>query len=112
MSEHRYMFTVRQQFGQVPELDAFYEVKSPDGITAEEADTWRTLNPEWCKDEIHEDSQTYRNLGMRLRFNSDMWQKVCLVRTEMELDRDTLDAVIKSKHELGELEKFLKESSI
>ena len=38
MSEaHRYLFLVRQPFGDVPGIDSFYKVGVPEGVTKEQA---------------------------------------------------------------------------
>lgn len=112
MSKFRYMFTVRQPFGQEPCLDGFYEVQSPEGMTNSEVEMWRTIVPGWKDEEIKQDSQTYHHLGLRLRFNSDMFQNVCLVKSDIALDREMLEAVVVSKYIDGTLMDFLKKSAI
>ena len=51
-------------------------------------------------------------MTLRLRFNQDMYQRVCLVRTESPLRLDDLDALIQAKHREGELKEFLDEAGI
>lgn len=110
--EYRYLFTVRQQFGEEPNVDSFYELKVPAGITGDQAKVMTKLHPDWCKSEISEDTQTLRGMELRLRFNSDMYQRVCLVYTSSPIDADDLDNIIKSKHREGSLKTFLDEAAL
>jgi len=110
--EHRYLFTVRQQFGQPPAVDSFYELQVPSGITGSQAAIMKKLNEEWCKDEISEDTRTLHSMELRLRFNADMYPKVCLVRTTCDIDREELDGIIIMKNVEGKLMDFLDESAI
>ena len=110
---HRYLYTVRQRFGQAPELDTFYEVTIPDGVTGEQAKIMNTLSDgKFCTKEIETDNNAMRGISMRLRFNSDMYQSICLVKSECELDAETLEMVIAAKHIEGTLMKFLDDSAI
>ena len=112
--EHRYLFTVRQRFGEVPVVDTFYEITVPSGISGEQAKVMNTLSDgNFYKDEIKEDSSVMRGMTMRLRFNSDMYPHICLIRSDnYELTAEMLDDVVANKHETGTLMKFLKESEI
>lgn len=110
--EHRYIFTVRQQFGEEPRLDSFYKLKIPDGITSSQVDMLRTLHPNWCRKEIEEDSSVYRGMEFRLRFNTDMYQRICLVKTNTELSAGELNTLLKQKHEEGTLREFLDKAAI
>jgi len=110
--EHRYLFTVRQQFGETPKVDSFYELKVPSGITGDQAAVMRKLNEGWCKTEINEDTQSLNGMQMRLRFNSDMYPKVCLVRTTCEINAEELDGIIAMKAGENKLIDFLDESAI
>lgn len=108
----RYLFTVRQRFGEEPEVDTFYKVQIPEGLSGSEADMLATLKPGWCEKEITNDANAVRGMELRLRFNSDMFQSVCMVNTTFELDVDDLDMVIKQKHRDGELKEFLAKSAL
>ena len=110
--QRRYLFTVRQQFGEQPKVDSFYELTVPAGITGDQAEIMTKLNKEWCNDEIRADTEALKGMKIRLRFNSDMFQKVCLVRTNFEIDAEDLDSIIVMKNIEGKLIKFLEESAI
>lgn len=110
--EHRYLFTVRQQFGKPPKVDSFYQLRVPSGITGDHAAVMKKLNKDWCQSEISEDTQSLNGMQMRLRFNSDMYQKVCLVRTHCEITAEDLDNIIAMKNGEGILIDFLDESAI
>lgn len=109
---NRYLFTVRQQFGEEPNVDTFYKVKIPPGLSGSEADMLQTLKPGWYEKEINEDSRTIQGMELRLRYNSDMYQRVCMVTCEAEIDADMLDTIIKQKHRDGILKEFLDKSAI
>ena len=111
-TQHRYLFTVRQTFGGVPNVDAFYELKMPSGITGDQARVMTKLNKSWCKKEIQNDTQSLSGMQLRLRFNSDMFQHVCLVRTYSPISADDMDHIIVMKHKENELMEFLEESAI
>lgn len=110
--EHRYLFTVRQGFGEKPSVDAFYELKVPAGITVDQAAIMTKLNNKWCREEINEDTSTLNSMQLRLRFNTDMYQKVCLVRTRSEITAEDLDSILEMKVHENTLMKFLDESAI
>ena len=110
--EHRYLFIVRQQFGEEPIIDSFYKLSMPAGITGDQAQVMTKLNDSWCKKEIAEDTQSLNGMQLRLRFNMDMYQKVCLVRSTTEIAAEDLEHIIQSKHERGTLMSFLDESAI
>lgn len=110
--EHRYLFTVRQQFGETPKVDSFYELRVPSGITGDQAAIMKKLNKTWCQKEIAEDTSSLSGMQLRLRFNSDMYPKVCLVRTVCEIDVETLDSIVQMKNFEGKLMDFLDESAI
>lgn len=110
---HRYLFTVRQRFGVEPELDSFYELQVPSGTTSAHAKIMgRLTDYEWQKDAIKSDTSALKGMEMRLRFNSDMYQRVCLVTTVCEIDRETLETIIQAKHKEGILVKFLDENAV
>lgn len=108
----RYLFTVRQTFGEVPAIDSFYELKMPAGITGDQAKVMTKLNKGWCKDEIHNDTQALSGMQLRLRFNMDMFQHVCLVRTHTAINAKDLDRIVAEKHDRNTLMSFLEESAI
>jgi len=110
--EHRYLFTVRQQFGETPAVDAFYELTVPPGITGDQAQVMTKLNEEWCKKEMKDDTSALSGMKIRLRFNSDMYQHVCLVRTQCEITAEDLDNIIQMKNVEGKLMEFLDESAV
>ena len=112
VTQHRYLFTVRQQFGEEPRVDAFYELKVPAGVTGDQAKIMTKLDKRWCKEEIQKDTQALNGMQLRLRFNSDMFQHVCLVRTQHPITADDLDAIIQMKNTEGTLKEFLDESVV
>ena len=108
----RYLFTVRQTFGKAPAIDSFYELKMPAGITGDQAKVMMKLNKSWCKDEIHNDTRALSGMQLRLRFNSDMFQHVCLVRTYSPISIEDMDHIVAEKHNRDTLMDFLEESAI
>jgi len=110
--EHRYIFTVRQRFNEVPVCDSFYELQVPVGLTGDQAKIFKKLNENFCKEEISADTTALSGMKMRLRFNQDMFQHVCLVRTKMPITAEDMDVIIMAKHQEKELGEFLDESSI
>jgi len=111
-NEYRYLFLVRQRFGEVPTVDSFYQLQLPAGLTGDQAKVMTVLNADFCKEELTADTQTLFGMDLRLRANSDMFNSVCLVRTTSEIDADDLDIIIANKHSEGELLDFLDESAI
>ena len=93
-------------------MDCFYKLVSPSGMSGDEMKMMTVLNPGWESQTIKEDTSALQGMTLRLRFNSDMFQKVCLVRTECELDIDELGMIINSKYKTKELEQFLNEASV
>jgi len=110
--EHRYLFTVRQQFGKTPAIDSFYELTVPPGITGDQAQVMIKLNATWCKNEMEKDTSALKGMQMRLRFNSDIYQHVCLVRTESSITAEDLDSIVAMKHDEGKLIEFLDKSAV
>jgi len=110
--EHRYLFTVRQRFNEVPAVDSFYELTVPSGITSEQAQIMKKLKEDFIRKEISSDTTALQGMQMRLRFNSDMYPNVCLVRTVSPITADDLDRIIEMRHSDGELMPFLKESEV
>jgi hypothetical protein len=110
--QHRYLFLVRQRFGEIPELDSFYELSVPSGTTQDHARVMVKLDKDWCKEQITSDTQALSGMQLRQRFNTDMYPSVCLVRTTCEIEREDLNHIIAEKHRLGELMAFLDESAI
>ena len=106
------MFTVRQRFGAEPILDCFYKVQTPDGMTPDQMKMWSILDPRWEKKNMKADTDAFRGMDLRLRFNSDMFQGVCMVRTEEKLTDTDLEMVIQGKHNTNELMEWLKEAKI
>jgi hypothetical protein len=109
--EHRYIFLVRLKYGEEPALDSYYELKSP-AMDKDQANIMTTLDPEYFKDEIAEDAQTFSAMTFRIRANMDIFQHVCLIRTTSEVSRDDLQVYLVSKHNTGELLEFLDESAV
>ena len=110
--EHRYLFTVRQRFGKTPVVDAFYKVQVPSGLTGDQAKLMTVLDDRFCKAEMAQDTSALNGMQTRLRFNPDMFQDVCLVRTKSEIDAETLESIIEMKHEENSLLDFLTESAV
>ena len=109
---HRYIFLVRQRFGTVPAVDCFYKLVSPSGLSGNEMKVMSTLKPGWEAESLKADTTAMKGMNLRLRFNTDMYQKICLVRSKSEISAEELDAVIALKHNEGELIPFLEESAI
>jgi len=110
--EHRYLFTVRQRFNEMPKCDSFYELQVPAGLTSEQAQIFKRLNENFCRDEISADTTALNGMSMRVRFNPDMYQRVCLVRTTAEITAEDMDVIIEEKHREDALTTFLDESAI
>ena len=71
-----------------------------------------TLKPGWEMDSLKADTQALHGMSLRLRFNSDMFQKVCLVRSESEITAEELGMYIDMKYREQILTEFLEESSL
>jgi hypothetical protein len=112
MSDERYLFTVRQRFGETPVVDSFYRVRIPSGLTGEQAKTMIALKEDYLKEERSEDVNALNGMQLRLRFNQDMFQKVCMVSVNGEIDAEALDIIVAMKHKEGTLAKFLKDASL
>jgi len=102
--EHRYLFTVRQRFNEVPVVDTFYELRVPSGLTGDQAKIMKKLKEDFIKEEIAEDTSALHGMQMRLRFNS--------VRTVSPITAEDLDEIVAMKHSTKELMDFLNESTI
>jgi len=111
MTEHRYLFLVRQEFGQEATLDSFYKLVTPSGMTNDQMRMWSTLDPDWNKDNIKADTDVYRNLDFRLRANNDMYNGVCLVRSAVDISADEFELILQYK-EKDELLEFLDSSKV
>lgn len=110
--EHRYLFTVRQRFDESPIVDAFYELTVPPGVTTAHAEVMVKLNENWCAVEMKADTAALNGMQLRLRFNSDMYNNVCMVRTQSEITAETLNDIIAMKSADGALMEFLNDSAI
>ena len=110
--QHRYIFTVRQFFGQDPHVDCFHDLSVPSVLTGDQAQIMKKLSPDWCIDEIRADTQAYNGMDLRLRMNGDFFPHICLVRTNFEITADDLDMILKDKHHDGTLSEFLDESKV
>jgi len=108
---NRYAFTLRQQFGEEPIVDSFYKLTVPD-MDFSQLRVWNTLNPDFATKEMHKDSQTLHGMGLRLRFNSDMYPKICMVRYDGDLEADDLEMIVRQKHRENELKEWLKDAEI
>jgi len=109
---HRYLFLVRQRFNTEPCVDSFYKLVSPGGMSSDEIKMMTVLKPNWEKESLDADTEVFKGMGLRLRFNADMFQKICLVKSEFEISDEELDMYIKMKYRDGELTEFLNESKI
>lgn len=110
--KHRYLFTVRQAFGQEPRLDTFYELTVPVGLTGDQALLMTKLDGRFCQKEISADTQALQGMGLRLRFNSDAYPDVCLVRTHCEITDEELESILLDKHRNGTLIEFLDDAAV
>jgi hypothetical protein len=110
--QFRYLFTVRQSFNKDPKIDGFYQITSPSGMSGEEMQMMTVLSPNWKKGQISADTLALKCMTLRLRFNSDMFQKVCMVRATAEIALEDLESYIAMKYNDGDLDKFLNESAI
>lgn len=110
--EYRYLFLVRQPFGKSPQVDSFYQLTVPPGLTGEQAQIMTVLNPDFCQKELSQDGNAIKGMSLRLRFNTDIYQKICLVKTTRPIDAETLDAIIVNHHREGTLMEFLKGAEI
>jgi hypothetical protein len=110
--EYRYLFLVRQRFGTEPFVDSFYQLTVPPGITKDQARVMGVLNPEFCKEELANDGRAMKGMELRMRFNTDIYQNICLVRTAVPITAEMLDLIILEKHRNGTLDRFLNEAKI
>ena len=111
-NKHRYLFTVRQRFNSDPVIDCFHKLVSPSGMNADEFKMMGMLKPGWEAESLKTDSSALSGMSLRLRFNGDLYQKVLLVRSESEMSAEDLEAYVVMKFKDGDLDKFLKESTI
>jgi len=110
-TEHRYLFLVRLKFGRDAILDSFYKLVTPSGMTAEQMKMWSTLDPDWNRKNMKADTDVYRNLDLRQRANSDMYDGICLVRSAVDISGDDFELVLRCK-EQDELLEFLDSSKV
>jgi len=80
--------------------------------TGDQAKIMKKLKEDFIKEEIAEDTSALHGMQMRLRFNSDMFQHICLVRTVSPITAEDLDEIVAMKHSTKELMDFLNESTI
>ncbi len=114
LNHHRYIFLVRHRpfDNEEPRIDSFYELKMPAGITNSQMKMLSKLDERIYKEELAEDTSTYNQFDLRIRFNADMYPHVCLVRTTSPITADDLELIIKMKYRDGTLNDFLAESAI
>lgn len=110
--EYRYVFLVRQQFNKEPSMDSFYQLTVPPGLSGDQARIMVKLNPDFCRNEIRQDNEAMKGMSMRMRFNTDMFQNICMVKTTSPISATELDSYVKMKCRDGELDEFLNESKI
>ena len=110
--QHRFIFTVRQRFNSNPNVDCFYKLVSPSGMSGDEVKMMTVLKPGWESETLKADTHAMSGMTLRLRFNGDLYQKVLLVRSSVDLSADDLENYIVMKYKDGELDDFLKESTI
>jgi len=111
-AQYRYLFTVRQEFCCEPEVDTFHMIRVPVGITQEQADIMLKLNEDFCKEEMAADTLALKGMRLRLRFNTNMYQSVCIVNTTIEISTEDLNTILKQKFKDKKLPAFLKESAL
>jgi len=105
---YRYLFIVRLRFGEDPIVDSFYKLVSPSGLTGDQMKIMTILKPDWEKESLKSDASTLRSMDLRLRFNQDMYQRVLMVRSEVELTAEDLEMYLIMKHKDGKLLETLK----
>jgi hypothetical protein len=114
--EYRYLFLVRMPGNgfdhEPPHVDSFYQVTVPPGISGDQAKVMTVLNPDFCKKERNADGHALKGMTLRLRFNQDMYQSVCMVRTEFPITAEDLDAVVAAKYEDRTLKEWLDSAAI
>ncbi len=109
---NRYLFLIRQKFGGDPYVDSFFKVRTPDGLNSEQMKVMTKLKEDFCSDELKADSAAYQGMELRLRFNTDFYQHICLIRSEVEITAEDLDMIVTERHRIGKLTEFLDESKI
>jgi len=109
---NRYMFTVRQRFQKEPTVDCFYEMKTPLGFTSDKAVMMEKLGSSVMMKIVKGDASAYQGMSMRLRFNQDCFQQVCMVNSEGAMDAEMLEDVIRGMSITGDLEGWLRESAL
>jgi hypothetical protein len=112
----QYIFTVRRNAWESgTEIDSFYEVPldasmyDADILSAQEELLGNPLQPE-----LKDLSQALFAMRLRMRFNPDFYQHLCVVKVDdgLDLDREGLQCLIDTKEKQGILESFLKEAAI
>jgi len=118
MAEHKYLYTVRQSFGEAPHLDCFYKMQVPKGITSSHIAEMNALMQTednkfpFLEEEIRSDSHTYNNMKLRIQFNGDMFQRICLVKSDSEIDADTFESLLTMYHNDNTLVSYLNKSAV
>ena len=108
--EHRYLFLVRQGFNETPHVDSFYKLTTPN-MTVNELKMWSALGTSY-DETMRADSHVFTGMELRLRFNTDMYQHICIVRSEVEINVEELDLVLELKQKENKLNEFLENAKI
>jgi len=110
---YRYLFLLREIPGsEFPEVDAFYQMKMPAGITDDEFAIMRKLDETYLANELENDNFAFKGMALRLRFNNDIYANIYLVKTSYILSTHLLNEFIIGKYKNNELSDFLKLSKV
>jgi hypothetical protein len=110
----RYLFTVRQHaLESEVTLDTFFPLTFP--VQFMDADIMAAQeellgNP--LKEEMKEVGAYFQTTSMRLRFNGDMYPRICMVKSEVEIDREGLEAILQLHYDRGTIKQFLKDAEV
>ncbi len=110
--DHRYIFLVRQNFDVPPHVDSYYKLKTPDGINSDQFQFIKKIKDGFLEQEIQSDGEKLRLFTLRMRFNQDIYQHICLVKSSVPLTIEELNNIIESKYNDNTLDEFLKNASI
>ncbi|MBT8448540.1 MAG: hypothetical protein KJO69_02565 [Gammaproteobacteria bacterium] len=111
----KYLFTVRHgTFGDPITLDCFMPIDIPkEFLHPDVAVSMKEFGTDEMNMKYHEVLHTINAMRMRLRYNMDMYHKVCVTETadDYAITRELLEAYLQSMSNT-ELKGFLKESEL
>ena len=115
---NRYLFTCRMNgfdadTEEAVSVDAFYKVPlRTEQLDYEVCKAQEELLGNPWHDEIQALGSTMNAMRLRLRFNQDMFQGICMIKTDQELDIDDMECLLRAHSRRGTLNNFLKEAKV